>query len=201
MYNSAAFIKAHNEPKIYYKSKLVAGVELFPYKNILQPILGESLINLGGSISSLGTQSNRDVFSSDNFNVAPIICYESIYGNFVNGFVQNGANFLAVITNDGWWKNTQGHKQHLMLSKLRAIENRRSLVRAANTGVSAVINQKGDIVKRLDYGIKGVIKAKIRLNNNLTFYTKYGDYIARISQFLSMLILLTVFLRKRTTIF
>ncbi len=201
MYNSAAFIKAHNEPKIYYKSKLVAGVELFPYKNILQPILGESLINLGGSISSLGTQSNRDVFSSDNFNVAPIICYESIYGNFVNGFVQNGANFLAVITNDGWWKNTQGHKQHLMLSKLRAIENRRSLVRTANTGVSAVINQKGDIVKRLDYGIKGVIKAKIRLNNNLTFYTKYGDYIARISQFLSMLILLTVFLRKRTTIF
>jgi len=132
-----------------------------------------------------------------NYKVAPIICYESVYGNFVNGFVKNGAQFLAVITNDGWWQNTQGHKQHLMFSKLRAIENRRSLVRSANTGTSAIINQKGDIVKRLDYNKKGIIKASINLNNKLTFYNRYGDFIARISQFLSVLLILTIFFTKQ----
>ncbi len=200
MYNSAAFINSRNKPQIYYKSKLVVGVELFPYKNILQPLLGDALLNLGGTMASLGTQKKRTVFKSDGLRVAPIICYESIYGNFVNGYVRNGANFLAVITNDGWWQDSQGHKQHLMLSKLRAIENRRSLVRSANTGISAVINQKGDITKSLAYGIKGEIKATVPLNDTKTFYNIYGDYIARIAQFLSILLLLTTFLRKRTNI-
>jgi apolipoprotein N-acyltransferase len=200
MYNSAALINSHKTPQIYYKSKLVAGVELFPYKAILQPLLGNAMLNLGGSIASLGTQKDRSVFVSNKAKVAPIICYESIYGNFVNGFVRNGANFLAVITNDGWWQNSQGHKQHLMLSKLRAIENRRSLVRAANTGVSAVINMKGDIIKSLDYGIKGEIKATIPLNTQITVYNSHGDFIARLSIFLSIILLLTVFLRKRQNI-
>ena len=200
MYNSATLINTDNKPQIYYKSKLVAGVELFPYKNILQPLLGDALINLGGTIASLGTQNARINFVTNNFKVAPIICYESIYGDFTTGFVRNGANFLAVITNDGWWQNSQGHKQHLMLSKLRAIENRRSLVRSANTGVSAIINQKGDILKHLDYGKKGEIKATIPLNNTKTLYTNYGDYIARLAQFLSILLLLTTFLKKRQKI-
>jgi len=197
MYNAAAMIDFKDNPQIYYKSKLVVGVELFPYKNILEPIFGESLINLGGSVASLGTQKQRSVFKIENYKVAPIICYESIYGNFVSGYVRNGANFLAVITNDGWWQNSQGHKQHLMLSKLRAIENRRSLVRSANTGTSAIINQRGDIVKRLNYNKKGIIKASVKLNNKLTFYSRYGDYIARISQFLSILLLLTIFFTKQ----
>jgi len=200
MYNSAAFINNDNKPQIYYKSKLVVGVELFPYKSVLLPLLGDALLNLGGTMASLGTQNTRSVFKTANKNVASIICYESIYGEFVNGFVRNGANFLAVITNDGWWNDSQGHKQHLMLSKLRAIENRRSLVRSANTGISAVINQKGDIIKSLPYGVKGEIKASVPLNNDKTFYNTYGDYIARLAQFLSVLLMLTIFLRKRTAI-
>lgn len=197
MFNAAAMINAYNNPSIYYKSKLVVGVELFPYQNFLKPLIGESLINLGGSVSSLGTQEQRSVFNVKDFKVAPIICYESIYGSFVNNYVKNGAQFLAVITNDGWWQNSQGHKQHLMLSKLRSIENRRDLVRSANTGVSAIINQKGDIIQNLEYGTKGILKAHINLNNQLTFYNKYGDYIARISQFLSILLLLTIFLGRK----
>ncbi|NCP21506.1 MAG: apolipoprotein N-acyltransferase [Flavobacteriales bacterium CG_4_9_14_0_2_um_filter_35_242] len=197
MYNAAAMINAGNNPPIYYKSKLVVGVELFPYQNILKPLLGESLINLGGSVSSLGTQKQRSVFAIKDVKLAPIICYESIYGDFVNDYVKNGAQFLAVITNDGWWQNSQGHKQHLMLSKLRAIENRRDLVRSANTGISAIINQQGALLQQLDYGTKGVLKASINLNKQLTFYNRYGDYIARISQFLSILLLLTTFLSRK----
>jgi len=197
MYNAAALINRNNKPQYYYKSKLVAGVELFPYRNILEPIFGNSLINLGGSVASLGSQKQRSIFKINNFGVAPIICYESVYGNFVNGFVKKGANFLAVITNDGWWQNSQGHKQHLMFSKLRAIENRRSLVRSANTGTSAIINQRGDIVKRLNYGKKGIIKASVKLNDKLTFYNRYGDYIARLSQFLSIILILSIFFTKQ----
>jgi len=198
MYNAAALITFNKSPQIYYKSKLVAGVELFPYKNILEPIFGNSLINLGGTIASLGTQKKRTVLKVKRFNVAPIICYESVYGSFVNGFVKNGANFLAVITNDGWWQNSQGHKQHLMFSKIRAIENRRSLVRSANTGTSAIINERGDILKRLNYNKKGIIKATIKLNDKLTFYNRYGDYIARLSQFLSIVLILGIFFTKQT---
>jgi len=199
MYNAAAMINAGNNPPIYYKSKLVVGVELFPYQTILRPLIGESLINLGGSVASLGTQKQRSVFAIKDVKLAPIICYESIYGDFVNGYVKKGAQFLAVITNDGWWQNSQGHKQHLMLSKLRSIENRRDLVRSANTGVSAIINQKGDLLQHLDYGTKGILKASINLNNRLTFYNRYGDYIARVSQFLSILLLLTTFLGRKKT--
>lgn len=189
-------INSENNLQIYYKSKLVVGVELFPYKNILEPLFGEYLINLGGSVSSLSTQKNRSVFTNQHFKVAPIICYESVYGNYVNDYVKLGAQFLAVITNDGWWQNSEGHKQHLMLSKLRAIENRRDLVRSANTGVSAIINQKGDIVQHLAYGQKGIIKATINLNDTKTFYNRYGDYMARLAQFIAIILILNIFIAK-----
>jgi len=68
--------------------------------------------------------------------IAPIICYESVFGEFVTDYVKKGAQALFIITNDGWWKNTNGYKQHLYFASLRAIETRRQVVRAANTGVS-----------------------------------------------------------------
>ena len=68
---------------------------------------------------SLGTQDTRSVFTSNTgISVAPMICYESIYGDFVRGFVKNGANILFVLTNDGWWDNTDGYIQHMHLSEI-----------------------------------------------------------------------------------
>ena len=92
-----------------------------------------------------------------------------------------GAQFLSIITNDAWWGNTQGHKQLLSYARLRAIENRRAIARSANTGISAFINTKGEIIKELPYAYKGALKGQIELNDVLTFYTRYGDLIARVS--------------------
>ena len=112
-----------------------------------------------------------------NLKTGPVICYESIYGEFVTEYVRKGAQFLAIITNDAWWGNTAGHKQLLSYARLRAIENRRSIVRSANTGISAVINPKGEITDKLPYDTKGVLKAKFSPANKITFYTQYGDLL------------------------
>ncbi|MFZ8281203.1 nitrilase-related carbon-nitrogen hydrolase, partial [Staphylococcus aureus] len=81
-----------------------------------------------------------------NYIAAPIICYESIYGEYIRTYVQKKATLLSIITNDGWWGNTPGYQQHLAYAKLRAIENNRWVVRSANTGVSAIINNKGNLL-------------------------------------------------------
>lgn len=190
-FNSALFLKNGNTPELYHKSKLVVGVENFPYKSILQPILGDSMIDLGGTVATKTTQDYRAVFETTQGNkVAPIICYESVYGDYVGDYVKNGAQYLAIITNDAWWGNTQGHQQHLSLARLRAIESRRWIGRSANTGISAVINPRGEVLEQLAYDSQGAIKATIGLSDNLTFYTQHGDYIARIACGMGIFILL-----------
>ena len=190
-YNSAFFINSESQPELYHKSKLVVGVENFPYQNILRPILGNIMIDLGGTVAMKTTQEDREVFElKTKQNTAPIICYESVYGEYVTGYVKNEANFLTIITNDAWWGNSQGHKQHLSYASLRAIETRRSVVRSANTGISAFINEKGQITKSLAYEKQGSIKSEVTVNNKKTFYVKHGDYIARIAQFLALFLFL-----------
>jgi apolipoprotein N-acyltransferase len=200
LYNAALFYnKKTTEIPYYIKSKLVVGVETFPFKNLLEPILGNIMIDLGGTVSVRAVQDERTVFSSVNgdLKVGPIICYESVYGEFVTDYINNGANFLAIITNDGWWGNTQGHKQHLSYARLRAIETRKYIARSANTGISAIINSKGTIVKQLGYEKKGSIAHNISVNDKVTFYVKHGDYIARLGTLLAGFILLFAIARKK----
>ncbi|RXG27005.1 apolipoprotein N-acyltransferase [Leeuwenhoekiella marinoflava DSM 3653] len=181
-FNSAFLLNKSDSTQIYHKSKLVVGVENFPYQSILKPLLGDVMLDLGGTVSMKTTQENRVAFAGiDGSKVAPIICYESVYGDFVTDYVKAGAEFLAIITNDAWWGDTQGHKQHLNYARLRAIENRRSIARSANTGISAIINQKGEIEKELGYGLRGSLKGSVNKNKELTFYSKHGDYLAKLA--------------------
>ena len=191
-HNSALKMQYNEDPEFYHKSKLVVGVENMPYKSFFTPLLGEFLLDLGGTVSSRVTQDYRSVFEHKKINLklGPVICYESIYGEFVTEYVRNGAHFLTIITNDAWWGNTAGHKQLLSYSRLRAIENRRDIVRSANTGISAIINAKGEITDKLPYNSKGVLKGKFAPQERITFYTKYGDYIARWSGLISVLFFL-----------
>ena len=188
-YNSALKMEYQSKPEYYHKSKLVVGVENMPYKSILKPLLGEFMLDLGGTVSSRATQKERSIFEHSKLKtkVAPIICYESIYGAFVTEYVRKGANFLGIITNDAWWGDTQGHKQLLSYARLRAIENRRAVVRSANTGISAILNSRGEITARLPYLEKGVLRGKVASKSEITFYTQYGDYIARWAGFISVL--------------
>lgn len=195
-YNSAFLINGQDSTQLYHKSKLVVGVENFPYQSVLKPILGDVMIDLGGTVAMKTTQKDREAFALNNDKeTAPIICYESVYGEYVTGYIKNGANFLSIITNDAWWGNTQGHKQHLSYARLRAIETRRSVVRSANTGISAFITPKGEITKSLAYEERGSIKSEITLNSEKTFYVRFGDYIARISILIGIIIFAFSFIK------
>ncbi len=201
-YNSALQLSPTQKDQIYHKGKLVAGVESFPYMNILKPILGNVMINLGGTMATLGTDPERKVFGN-NFNkgkMAPIICYESVYGEFVTDYIRKGANFLGIMTNDSWWGVTQGHKQLLSYARLRAIETRREIARSANSGISAHINARGDVLEDTLYGDKTALFAKIKLYDSISNYTKIGDLLNRIAIFclgFCLIYLLSEWLQKR----
>jgi apolipoprotein N-acyltransferase len=191
VYNSAIYLDSTRAIRIHHKSKLTPGVEKMPFARLMKPL--ENLaFNLGGTVGSLGTDSVRTVFTrpSDGLKVAPVICYESVFGEYVTEYVRKGANLIFVITNDGWWGNTPGHRQHFTFSKLRAIETRRSIARSANTGTSAFINQRGDAFQMTKYWEPAVIRQVINANDKITFYVKHGDYIACFSSIVAGLLLL-----------
>ena len=140
---------ATGDIQFYHKSKLVPGTEQLPFVTVL-PFLERLAISLDENSASgtLGKNATAKALGVSNSKVAPIICYESIYGDYVSEYVKDGASWLAVITNDAWWNNTPGHKQHFSYAKLRAIEQRKWVVRSANTGISGFIDPLGNTTMR-----------------------------------------------------
>jgi apolipoprotein N-acyltransferase len=189
-YNSAILLDHTGTYAIYHKNKLVPGVEIMPYPALFK-FLETLVIDLGGASGSLGRESKDFVFPIDTtITAAPIICYESVFGELNGDMVNRGANLITVITNDGWWGSTDGYRQHFYYARLRAIETRKDIVRSANTGISAYISAQGTVLKQTDYWKKDVFKHSLFLNSKITFYTKYGDYIARIAVFVSLIMIL-----------
>ena len=187
-FNSAIFINANKPLQLYNKSKLVPGVESMPtFLNFLGPIFEK----FGGTTGGYGKSDSSKVFSNKGnpYIAAPVICYESIYGEYVSSYVKRGANMIAIITNDGWWGNTPGHKQHLQYARLRAIETRRWVARSANTGISAVIDDYGTIKESQPWDLAAVIKYPLPHTSRITFYVEYGDYLYKIAGFISILLL------------
>ncbi len=201
MFNTAIFLDNNGQTQIYHKSILVVGVEKMPFAKYLG-FLGDIIIDIGGTSNSLGRQEEPTNFvSGDKTGIAPVICYESVFGEFVTKYVNKGAEMIFILTNDGWWKNTPGYRQHLSFARLRAIETRRSIARCANTGISCFINQRGDVSQATEWWVPASIKGTINKNDKITFYVRYGDYIARISLFVSVLLVLKLiaegFLRRK----
>jgi apolipoprotein N-acyltransferase len=193
-YNSA--ILFDDTISMYHKNKLVAGVETFPYASLLSPLEG-LILNMGGTSGSLGRSAMPVVMGDEGEKVAPIICYESVFGEYVGMFVRKGANWIAIITNDGWWGNGAGYKQHLAYAKLLAISHQRWVIRSANTGISGFINPHGEIVKASSWWKKEAIQLEIDLYDHQTFYTKHGDYLGRSAAFFTVLLYALAFVRKR----
>ena len=189
-YNSAVAIKAGTEPSFYNKSKLVPGVETLPtFLRFMAPLFEK----FGGTTGGYGMDGVAKVFyiKGTGIRTAPIICYESVYGEFVSSYVDKGANLLTIMTNDAWWKNTPGHKQHLQYARLRAIENNCWVIRSANTGISAAIDNQGNILESKPWGVADAIKLNIPVRNfSKTFYTLHGDYLFFFASILTYLLLL-----------
>jgi apolipoprotein N-acyltransferase len=186
-YNSSLYIPQKGMPSFIHKSKLVPGVEMIPFSNLF-PFLETLAIENGGTSGTLGIEKEPKVFRAKE-KLAPIVCYESIYGDFVSRQVKQGARFLTVITNDGWWGDSPGYKQHFSFSSLRAIENRRWVIRSANTGKSGVFDEFGRIKKETKYWEEDAFTYSIPLLDTMTFYSKHGDYIGVVSSIFCLLIL------------
>jgi apolipoprotein N-acyltransferase len=175
-YNTSLFLQYNTKPQFIHKSKLVLGVEKIPFSSAF-PFLEEYAIQNGGTSGSLGIENHAKIFNMRKLKVAPIICYESIYGDFLTQQTRLGAKLFIIITNDGWWGDTPGYKQHYSFAQLRAIENRRYVIQAANTGTSGVINDRGEVLRSTPYSQTAVMNVSVPLLAEMTYYAKHGDYI------------------------
>ena len=187
IFNSSLGIDSSNSVQTHHKGKLVIGVETTPAWLRNKEIFS---IDLGGTLGQLGIGQTQHPFEHNGKKVAPAICYEGIYGNYMAEFVRNGAEALFVVSNDGWWGNTIGHRLLFGYCRLRAIELRREVARSANTGVSGFINLRGEDSRRLEWEERGITTADIRLNKRITLYARFGDYIGRLSLLIALLCLL-----------
>jgi apolipoprotein N-acyltransferase len=150
-FNGSVLLDSSGPINYYHKSMLVPGVETLPW---FLRFIDKWFEKFGGTTAGYAKQNDRTPLIDSNhlYIIAPAICYESIYGEFMTGYIKNGANVICVITNDGWWKNTPGYKQHMNYARLRAIEMRKSIARSANTGISCFIDENGNVYEQQPVG-------------------------------------------------
>ena len=193
--NSAIFIDSKGNHEIYNKSKLVVLVESTPYKKLFN-LMSHFAIDLGGAMGSYAPQEEREVFvTPDSVKIGSAICYESVYGDYYREYILKGAQVMSIITNDGWWGDTPGYRQHLSYASLRAIETRRSIARSANTGISAFINQRGEIISQTGWWQPAYLNGQLCLNDEITVFVRHGDIIGRVSKFIFFLFSLMAVVR------
>ena len=188
-HNSALLIDGTEDTEIYHKSKLVVAVEKTPYPAIFCKI--DDM--LGGVMGRCVGQEEVSLLhvKDTEGKTTPIgcaVCYESVYGEYYTEYVRKGARAMTIITNDAWWGNTPGYRQHLSYASLRAIETRRAIARCANTGISAIVSPSGKILKPTPWWEQASIKSSIPLRDDLTFFVIHGDIVGRICSFVFMLL-------------
>ena len=196
-HNSALITDGTLRTEIFHKSKLVVGVEHTPYPAIfckIDDLLGGVMGRCVGQeeVSLLNVES----IDGNRIPVGCAVCYESVYGEYYTDYIRKGAEAMTIITNDAWWGDTPGYRQHLSYASLRAIETRRAIARCANTGISAIISPSGEIIQPTPWWEPAVIKSQIPLRNDLTFYVIHGDIVGRICTFLFWMLLLAFLVRR-----
>ena len=190
-HNSAIDLKADGTTEIFHKSRLVVGTEMTPFPKVILPLA--RLLNTG--IGRCVGQPEVTLLHAFGIPYGCAICYESVFGEYCTEYVRKGAKFLTVITNDAWWGNTPGYRQHLSYSALRAIELRRDIARCGNTGISCFIDQKGRILERGPWWEKATLEGSVNFNSRVTFFAENGDITGRICTFVFLLFLLALLVR------
>ncbi|MBO5075675.1 MAG: apolipoprotein N-acyltransferase [Bacteroidales bacterium] len=195
-HNSALMTDGTSRTEIFHKSKLVVAVEMTPYPAIFCKI-DDMLGGVMGRCVGQEEISLLNVKSADgqSIQIGCAVCYESVYGEYYTGYVRKGARAMTIITNDAWWGDTPGYKQHLSYASLRAIETRRAIARCANTGISAIISPSGEITQPTPWWEPAVIKGEIPLRDDITFYVAHGDITGRLCSFVFILLLLALGVR------
>lgn len=195
-HNSALMIDGSRRTEIFHKSKLVVAVEHTPYPRFFCPI--DNM--LGGVMGRCVGQDEITLLDVEDIegHKTPIgcaVCYESVYGEYYTDYIRKGARAMTIITNDAWWGDTPGYRQHLSYAALRAIETRRAIARCANTGISAIISPSGEIMQPTPWWEQAVIKGQIPLRDDITFFVSHGDITGRVCSFIHWLLLLALIVR------
>ncbi len=188
IFNSAIITSATRLEAMRHKSRLVIGVENTP--TWIFDIFNFFVIDIGGVVGQIGKGGEATAFNLGEHKIGAAICYEGLYGDFYGGFVRDGAEMISIISNDGWWGDTPGHRHLYSFSSIRAVEHRRAIARSANTGTSGFINSRGDSIESLGWDKRGVLTHDVSLHQKKTIYTLWGDYIARIAVLVAALSLL-----------
>ncbi|WP_263365196.1 apolipoprotein N-acyltransferase [Edaphobacter bradus] len=174
LFNSASFVTPQGEfAGRYDKMHLVPFGEYVPFKQIF--FFAKNLLNEVGTFEP-GTE--RSIFNVNGHGYGTFICYESVFGDEVRHFTQQGAEVLINISNDGWYGDTSAPWQHLNMVRMRAIENHRWVLRATNTGVTAAISPTGRVVAAAPRHVRTSIRVSFSFENGLTFYAAHGDLFA-----------------------
>lgn len=193
-YNGAVLLDSSGPKTFYHKSMLVPGVETLPW---FLKFLSKWFDKFGGTTAGYTKQTERNVVEEKHgYKIAPAICYESIYGEFMSKYIKKGANLICIITNDGWWKKTPGHKQHMNYARLRAVETRTWVARSANTGISCFIDPYGKVYNPRPYNTEAAIRMAVTLENKKTFFVQYGDVLSKIMTGLAVIFFLWVMYLK-----
>lgn len=191
VYNAAAGFYPDGTVRYYEKAKLVPIVERLPFVNTLVRL--ENPWIDWGQISGYGRGSEIINYPVADLLSPALVCYDSVFPDWTRRFVKEGADFLTIITNDGWWGNTSGHVQHYDYARLRAIENRRTVLRSANNGVSGMIYASGKVHSRTDYWTQTALNLQVPVHSGITLYTRLGDWIG----YLSLLVVVVFGVQRR----
>jgi apolipoprotein N-acyltransferase len=198
-YNGALFFNPH-EPEIkrYGKMKLVPFGERVPFVDVL-PFLG-NFIKWEVGISGWNVGKEKTLFpyvnGYDTVKINPLICYESVYPEFVSDFVHKGSGIISIITNDSWYGELSGPYQHKEIAVLRAVENRRTVVRAANGGISCIINPLGVTTAETGLYVKTYLTVEAPVQNGYAFFTLYPWIISYAASFITVLSIFFFILNK-----
>jgi apolipoprotein N-acyltransferase len=196
----------------YDKIRLVPFGEYVPWRSVLGRFVpaitgdftpgSEAIVNNLRLRTQLAVVSNQETEGEMGIErttrfarVGTFICYEAAYPNLVRRFVQNGATVLVNVSNDAWFGNSAGARQHLAHARLRAIENNRDLIRVTNTGISALISSDGQVSRELPQFIAASQVWTAKTNNPLTFYTRHGDWVAVVSAIVTAIALIAALTR------
>jgi apolipoprotein N-acyltransferase len=179
--STTTFVPGQSLSPVYRKIILVPFAERIPYAETFRFLIEPLKWNVGIGMWGIGTDTvvfSVPLRNGHSVRFSSMICYESVYPNFVRQFVKKGAQFLVIITNDSWWGNTSGAYQHVSYASLRAVENRRWIVRSANGGISGFIDPVGRITNETKLYQAAAIRGIVRSLDEMTFYAQHGDIFA-----------------------
>jgi apolipoprotein N-acyltransferase len=185
-YNAAVFVGSDGASRgLYRKMQLVPFGEYVPMKRLL--FFVGPLIE---SVSDFSAGDEAVVFDADGRRMSVAICYESVYPWIARAFVQRGSQLLVTITIDAWFGRSSAAYQHFEQGALRAVEQGRYLVRAANTGFSGAVDPYGRVLARTDLFVPAAVAVDVRLISSRTIYSRFGDIVVWVSLAITALVLI-----------